>query len=67
MRRAEFGPNFWRNRGWKGYCGFFFNVLLCCVGLLFLSGGTYASVKSIIQGYETDTFGGAFTCASNGI
>ncbi|KAF2145389.1 uncharacterized protein K452DRAFT_305418 [Aplosporella prunicola CBS 121167] len=67
LRRIEYGPDFWRSRGWKGYCGFFFNVILICIGLLFLSGGTYASVQSIIQGYETDTFGGAFTCASNGI
>ena len=43
------------------------NVILILIGLLFLSAGTYASVESIILGYEADSFGGAFTCASNGL
>lgn len=43
MRRADYGPDYWKVRGIKGYLGFFFNVILCLIGLLFLSGGTYVS------------------------
>ncbi|KAF4308929.1 putative neutral amino acid protein [Botryosphaeria dothidea] len=67
MRKADYGPDFYKIRGWKGPVGFVFNVILIAIGLLFLSGGTYAVVKSIIQGYEEDTFGGAFSCATNGL
>lgn len=37
------------------------------VGLFTLTAGTYASVESIIQGYASASFGGAFTCKSNGL
>ncbi|KAF2869827.1 transmembrane amino acid transporter protein-domain-containing protein [Massariosphaeria phaeospora] len=67
MRQAEHGPNFWKVRGWKGYCGFGFNILLCVIGVFFLGPGTYATVQSIIDGYKADNFGGAFTCATNGV
>lgn len=43
MRRADFGPGYWAKDGMKGYIGFIFNVLLICIGLLFLTGGTYVS------------------------
>jgi len=43
------------------------NVFLILVGLFFLVAGTYASVESIIIGYEQANFGGAFTCADNGL
>jgi sulfite exporter TauE/SafE len=67
MREADYGPNFWRTRGIRGFLGFVLNVLCILIGLLFLSAGTYASVQSIIDGYETAGFGGPFSCASNGI
>lgn len=67
MRRADYGPDFWKNRGWKGIVGAIVNVILIAIGLLFLSAGTYASVESIIQGYEANNFGGPFTCQSNGL
>lgn len=67
MRRADYGPDFYKTRGWRGPVGFVFNLILCAIGLLFLSGGTYAVVKSIIEGYEANNFGGAFSCATNGL
>lgn len=67
MRNVDYGPGFWRNRGIRGLFGAVFNIILICIGFLFLSAGTYASVESIIQGYESNTFGGPFTCKSNGL
>ncbi|KAL1306946.1 hypothetical protein AAFC00_005585 [Neodothiora populina] len=67
MRHADYGPGFWAKRGIRGWIGFIFNVILIGIGLLFLSGGTYASVMSIIQGYNSGSFGGAFSCADNGV
>ncbi|KAF2189670.1 hypothetical protein K469DRAFT_700921 [Zopfia rhizophila CBS 207.26] len=67
MRAADHGPHFWKTRGIRGYVGFLFNIILCLIGLLFLTGGTYASVQSIIDGYHKSNFGGAFSCATNGL
>lgn len=67
MRKADYGPDFYKLRGWRGPVGFVFNVILCMIGVLFLTGGTYASVQSIIDGYAADSFGGAFSCASNAL
>ncbi|KAF2094866.1 hypothetical protein NA57DRAFT_45751 [Rhizodiscina lignyota] len=67
MRRADHGPAFWRVRGIRGILGAAVNVTLILIGIFFLGGGTYASVQSIIDGYETTGFGGPFTCDSNGI
>ncbi|KAF1840984.1 uncharacterized protein K460DRAFT_370964 [Cucurbitaria berberidis CBS 394.84] len=67
LRRAKYGPDYWKTRGFRGYFGFFFNILLCMIGLLFLTGGTYATVQSIIDGYKASSFGGPFTCADNGL
>ena len=43
MRREDYGPNFYRNRGLRGWLGFFFNIFLIGVGLFFLGPGTYVS------------------------
>jgi hypothetical protein len=67
MRRADDGPQFYKARGFRSWFGAIFNVFLIFVGFLFLGPGTYASVDSIIQGYKAGTFGGAFTCKSNGL
>ncbi|EMD00941.1 hypothetical protein BAUCODRAFT_20928 [Baudoinia panamericana UAMH 10762] len=67
MRRAEYGPNFWKSRGLRGMLGAALNVGCILIGLLFLSAGTYASVESIVQGYASATFGGPFSCANNGL
>jgi len=67
MRRADRGPGFWEGRGYRGYLGIIVNIILILIGLLFLSAGTYASVQSIIDGYETAGFGGPFSCETNGL
>ena len=67
MRKADYGDGYITSRGWKSILGLVVNITLILIGLLFLSAGTYASVESIILGYEADSFGGAFTCASNGL
>jgi hypothetical protein len=67
MRKETYGPRFYATRGIRGWAGFIFNVILCCIGLLFLSAGTYATVQSIIDGYAAANFGGPFSCADNGL
>ncbi|KAL6708447.1 hypothetical protein ACN47E_002710 [Coniothyrium glycines] len=67
MRVETYGPDFWKTRGIRGYAGFGFNIVLCLIGLLFLTAGTYATVQSIIDGYHQASFGGPFSCADNGL
>jgi len=67
IRKAEHGPAFYKIRGIRGWLGAAFNIWLCMIGVFFLTGGTYASVQSIIDGYHTTGFGGPFSCASNGL
>lgn len=67
MRRETYGPDFWKNRGIRGFAGIVFNIILCLIGLLFLTAGTYATVQSIIDGYHQASFGGPFSCADNGL
>nr|OQO21896.1 hypothetical protein B0A51_10988 [Rachicladosporium sp. CCFEE 5018] len=67
MRRADYGAGFVTSRGAKSITGAVFNVILILIGLLFLTAGTYASVQSIIDGYNSASFGGPFSCASNGL
>jgi hypothetical protein len=67
LRSETYGPTYWKTRGLRGYFGFFFNIVLCFIGLLFLTAGTYATVQSIIDGYHSASFGGPFTCADNGL
>ncbi|KAF1946145.1 hypothetical protein EJ02DRAFT_450918 [Clathrospora elynae] len=67
LRSEKYGPDYWKTRGFRGYFGFFFNITLCLIGLLFLTAGTYATVQSIIDGYRAASFGGPFTCADNGL
>ncbi|QSZ30395.1 hypothetical protein DSL72_004918 [Monilinia vaccinii-corymbosi] len=64
MRRVDYGPGWMRKTSRVGLA---FNVLIIFIGLLFLGAGTYTSVQSIVDGYNSGSFGGAFTCASNGI
>ncbi|KAK5692230.1 hypothetical protein LTS12_028735 [Elasticomyces elasticus] len=67
MRREDYGPGFYKNRGFRGWCGLVVNVFLICVGLFFLGPGTYASVMSVILSYKAGTVGGPFSCADNGV
>ncbi|GAB7361192.1 hypothetical protein MBLNU230_g1223t2 [Neophaeotheca triangularis] len=67
MRKADYGPRFWATRGWKGWVGLVFNVVIIGIGFFFLSAGTYASVQAIVDGYNDGSFPGAFSCANNGL
>jgi hypothetical protein len=67
LRSEKYGTSYWRTRGVRGFAGFIFNIVLCLIGLLFLTAGTYATVQSIIDGYHAASFGGPFTCADNGL
>jgi hypothetical protein len=50
MRAADHGPDFYKTRGLRGWCGFIFNVFLIFVGLFFLGPGTYVSIVCLIYG-----------------
>ncbi|KAF2018824.1 hypothetical protein BU24DRAFT_405574 [Aaosphaeria arxii CBS 175.79] len=67
MRQADYGPRFWKVRGWRGWVGFIVNIALIIVGLFFLGPGTYAAVQSIVDGYAAANFGGPFSCDDNGL
>lgn len=67
MRRVDYGPGWITSRGMRSILGFALNLVLVLIGLFFLTAGTYASVESIIIGYQTVGFGGPFSCASNGL
>ena len=43
MRREDYGPDFYKNRGFRGWIGMIVNVGLIFVGLFFLGPGTYVS------------------------
>ena len=67
MRKADYGPGWYKSRGIRGMWGAFLNVFIIGVGFYFLTAGTYASVDAIVQGYKAGGFGGAFSCDSNGL
>ncbi|PLN83374.1 putative neutral amino acid permease [Aspergillus taichungensis] len=67
MRHADYGPDFYRKRGIRGWVGLFVNVSLIGIGFFFLGPGTYASVMAVILNYRAGTVGGPFSCADNGL
>lgn len=67
MRREDYGPGFYKNRGIRGWAGAILNVGLIGVGLFFLGPGTYASIESVILNYRAGTVGSPFSCANNGL
>lgn len=44
MRQADYGPGWLANRGIRGIAGLILNVILICIGLFMLTGGTYVSI-----------------------
>ena len=54
MRRADYGPGWLSKRGIRGISGLILNVILICIGLFMLTGGTYVSV--FITGIEAYTY-----------
>ncbi|MCJ1406978.1 hypothetical protein MMC19_001048 [Ptychographa xylographoides] len=67
MRTADYGPGWYTKRGIRGMWGATLNVVIILIGLFMLTAGTYASVDSIVLGYQQAAFGGAFSCVNNGI
>ena len=43
------------------------NLFIILIGLFFLTAGTYASVQSIVDAFNSNQVGGVFTCATNGL
>lgn len=43
MRRNDYGPDFYKKRGLRGWCGIIVNIFLIGCGFFFLSAGTYVS------------------------
>lgn len=43
MREADLGPGFYKKRGFRGWFGFLLNIFIICVGVVFLTAGTYVS------------------------
>ena len=50
MRHADYGPEWLSKRGIRGISGLILNVILICIGLFMLTGGTY--VSALIAGTE---------------
>ncbi|CAK45327.1 hypothetical protein CBS63078_5539 [Aspergillus niger] len=67
MRREDYGPNFYKNRGIRGWLGAILNVTLILAGFFFLGPGTYASIESVIISYREGTVGTPFSCANTGL
>ncbi|CAF9930470.1 MAG: hypothetical protein ALECFALPRED_004608 [Alectoria fallacina] len=68
MRRADFGPGWLSKRGMRGIAGFTLNLILICIGLFMLTGGTYATCQSIVDNYKVPGgVGGVFSCVNNGL
>ncbi|PGH12188.1 hypothetical protein AJ80_06808 [Polytolypa hystricis UAMH7299] len=67
MRREDYGPGFYRNRGWRGYAGLLLNTVIIVIGLFFLVPGTYVSIDSVILHYRNGEVGSAFSCEDNGL
>ncbi len=67
MRRVDLGPGWIGKLGFRGMVGLVGNVVICIIGLFFLTAGTYSTVQSIVDSYKANLVGGVFTCASNGI
>lgn len=67
MRKADYGPGWWKAKGIRSIIGAVVNISLIFIGLYFLVAGTYTSVQSIINGYRLASFGGPFSCATNAV
>jgi len=43
------------------------NAIIILIGFFFLTAGTYVSVQSIIDEFDSGAVSGVFSCANNGI
>lgn len=53
------------NSSWKNISYSILNVIVILIGLVFLVGGTYASVIDIVNGFSEGTVGQPFACATS--
>lgn len=67
MRRVDRGENWLKNMTIRQTIGVVVNVFIIAIGVFFLGAGTYTSVQSIIDSYNSGAVGGVFTCKSNGL
>jgi len=49
MRRADYGPSFYKERGVRGWMGLLVNIFIIVVGIFFLGVGTYVSLTFAID------------------
>ena len=55
------------DKTFKGISLLALNIVIILIGLYFLTAGTYTTVQSIIDSYNSGLVGGVFTCADNGV
>lgn len=67
MRKADGGITLLKEHSLVGYSMALLNILIILTGLFFLTAGTYVSVQSIVDEFESGAVGSVFTCVSNGL
>jgi hypothetical protein len=67
MRKVDGGLTLLNGHSLGGYLMALLNILIILTGVFFLTAGTYASVQSIVDQFESGPVGSVFTCASNGL
>ncbi|RYP22987.1 hypothetical protein DL767_008945 [Monosporascus sp. MG133] len=67
MREADGRISLIKDRTVHGWLEGVLNVVIILTGFFFLTAGTYVSVQSIIDQFESGSVGTVFQCASNGI
>lgn len=67
MRKADGSITLLKEQGLVGYTMAALNIVIILIGFFFLSVGTYVSVQSIIDQFDSGSVGSVFSCASNGL
>lgn len=67
MRRVDGGVQWLSEQTPYGYLKLALNIVIIMIGVFFLGAGTYTSVQSIIDTYESGMASSPFTCVSNGL
>lgn len=67
MRKVDGGLELVKQGNVRAVLMALLNVAIILIGLFFLTAGTYASVQSIVDAFNSGQVGGVFTCASNGL
>jgi hypothetical protein len=67
MLYEDRGPGWYKGLTYRGYFMLGINILLILMGIYVLVPGIEATVMSIIDSYKSNSVGGVFTCANNGL